>query len=63
MEKKQYQKKKEADGYVVVEAAVLLPPVSYTHLRGAPDISGNGKRNDADRSAGTFWKTHPSAAI
>ena len=28
MEKKQYQKKKEADGYVVVEAAVLLPLAS-----------------------------------
>ena len=28
MEKNQYQKKKEADGYVVVEAAVLLPLVS-----------------------------------
>ena len=28
MEKNQYQKKKEADGYVVVEAAVLLPLAS-----------------------------------
>lgn len=28
MEKNQYQKKKEADGYVVVEAVVLLPLAS-----------------------------------
>ena len=28
MEKNQYQKKKEADGYVVVEAAVFLPLAS-----------------------------------